>query len=337
MSLSRPLGEVVLSHSSSCTLLLAPPAWGKTRLLADLYDENQIIMIFVSPLRALANEFYNRMKKKKNAFLPTGKQVTEDLDICLKKSKGILVVTAEQLSERFWRRLEGENKKVLFVFDEFHLFYRWSYDFRPQLFEVLMMVANLSFPILGLSATMEQKILDKWWDDFKTGVEKRYLIDLGNGKLLNLPHKVESFYFLGKTALHRRFLYELAKKKKGVFLLFCQYRYEVEQMVNLCQRQGFSSIGCVGGEVNLFMEQLNKNHRPDCIISTLCLGHGVNLPEIAGVFINYNIKQRDYWIQMVGRGGRKGEKFMLYHLNKGGHFFRPLWYNFCLKYFNFWN
>lgn len=337
MKLSMCLGEIASSHPSSCTLLLAPPAWGKTKLLEDLYDEKQMIMVFVSPLRALANEFYGRMRKNRDAFLPSGKQVLEDLDICLKKKKGVLVLTAEQIRQEFLRRLEGREHLILFIFDEFHLFYKWSDSFRPILFENLMGVANFNLPIIGLTATMEEDLLSKWRDDFETGVGKRYLIDLGNGKLLYPPKKIESFYLLGKNALHRRFLFELEKKENGGFLLFCQFRHEVAQMVELCRKKGFVAIGCVGGEVNFFLEQLEKNKNPDCIISTLCLGHGVNLPSSKKIFINYYVEDRDYWIQMVGRGGRRGEEFFLYHLNKKGNAFLALCYNVYLNIFKFWS
>ena len=52
--------------------------------------------------------------------------------------------------------------------------------------------------------------------------------------------------------------------------------------------------------------------RIDCIFSTTTLSHGVNLPEIKKVFIDYEVKNFDFWLQMIGRGGRQGSDYQVY-------------------------
>ena len=79
------------------------------------------------------------------------------------------------------------------------------------------------------------------------------------------------------------------------------------------RRMGLRSIGCVGGEVEIFLKELaERNEEVDCIFSTTTLSHGVNLPEIKKVFINYEVKNYDFWLQMIGRGGRRGSDYEIY-------------------------
>ena len=51
----------------------------------------------------------------------------------------------------------------------------------------------------------------------------------------------------------------------------------------------------------------------------------MNLPEIKKVFIDYEIKNYDFWLQMIGRGGRQGSEYHVYtsdlfHVSKAERF-----------------
>ena len=97
-------------------------------------------------------------------------------------------------------------------------------------------------------------------------------------------------------------------------------------MVELASRHGFKAIGCVGGEVEKFQTELkNSNGKIDCIFSTIALSHGVNLPEIKKVFINYEVKNYDFWLQMVGRGGRQGSAYEVYCFDAFNMARKDLW------------
>ena len=103
------------------------------------------------------------------------------------------------------------------------------------------------------------------------------------------------------------------KKESDVYLVFCSYRSEVDELVARSRRMGLRSLGCVGGEVEGFLKELELTHGAiDCIFSTTTLSHGVNLPEIKKVFINYEVKHYDFWLQMIGRGGRRGADYEVY-------------------------
>lgn len=297
-----------LLQKDSFVLFLAPPAWGKTRLLASLFNEFDRKIIFVSPLRALAEEFYKSFNKSSNVLIMRKRAEGEIFDKFLNKKRALLILTPELFKERYFLDLSDE---YLVVLDEFHLFYSWGLDFRPVLMEVLMGLAGTSISMLGLSATVSN--LDQVFQDFNLNFEHCYLIDLGNQTLMRTPSRV--FWFLSKKVFNRRFLFELGRENEGVLLYFCQYREEVDRWVSYCKKKKIKALGCKGGEVAQFVLNLENAENLSCIFATTALSHGVNLPSIRKVFIGYPVRDKSFWIQMTGRGGRRGESFELFHFD----------------------
>lgn len=297
------------------TLLTAPVANGKTKLVVDYYRDNQIRIVFVSPLRALANEVYSKLKEERATYL-LGGEVSYD-EVCinfLQKKKAFLVTTMELLTEEFLDAIAESATPTLFVLDEFHLFYHWGEDFRPILHDRFLAILNTDSPVLGMTATMGDELATKLANDLSYHTENWIKLDYGNHQLHRKPTKITSYMGFSKNKLERAFAREMNfKNKADVFLFFCSYRSEVNEKVEWARRQGFKALGCVGGEVEQFLENLEKcNEKVDCIFSTTTLSHGVNLPEIKKVFINYEVKNYDFWLQMIGRGGRKGGEYQVY-------------------------
>lgn len=306
-----------LFFPSCFTLLTAPVASGKTRMVVEFYREEDFKIIYLSPLRALANEVYSNLEKsnEKNIFLAGG---DVDLATCFSKfmssRKAFLITTAELLSEEFIEELAHQNQKVLFVIDEFHLFYYWGESFRPILHDRFLAILNFSFPILAVTATMDESVMDKMKKDLAYYQDFWIHLDYGNHALHRQPQKLVSFKGLKPQYIQKAFWRELRQKnEKDIFLYFCAYRSQVDELVDRSRRLGFKTLGCVGGEVEQFLEDVkNSEGRIDCIFSTTTLSHGVNLPEIKKVFIDYEVKNFDFWLQMIGRGGRQGSDYQVY-------------------------
>ena len=303
----------------SVLLILAPPGWGKTTLILDLYERTTSKIVFISPLRALAEEFYNRASEKKNVFRAKSSESIEEF---LSKEKSMLVATAEKVPESLLER--GEKENILYIFDEFHLFYYWGDTFRPVLLERLMCAANSKAQVLVMTATMDESLLRRWEDEFKNSMSHCYKVNLGNQLLLNKPQKIYNLRLLNERVLNRSFIREATDwSLDGTVLLFVRYRDDVQKWVNLCDKLNIKSIGCVGGEIDDFLNALKLCPKPKCIISTSALSHGVNLPTISKVFISYPVDNMDFWIQMVGRGGRDGSNFDVYEVEKWNWFENP--------------
>lgn len=305
-----------LFHPSQFTLLTAPVAAGKTKLVVEFYRENNYKVIFVSPLRALANEVYAKLEiLEKNIFLAGGEVPLADcMDKFLETRKGFFIATMELLSEEFLEACALQNENILFILDEFHLFYHWGESFRPVLHDRFLAILDTQSPVLGITATMSSELLLKLSEDLKYHNDIWFHIDYGNHQLHRRPKKINCFYQMKPQFFHRAMWRELRlKDPKDVYLVFCSFRSEVEELVSRSRRMGLRSIGCVGGEVEQFLLELkNRNEEVDCIFSTTTLSHGVNLPEIKKVFINYAVKDYDFWLQMIGRGGRRGADYEVY-------------------------
>lgn len=311
--------ETTLFQKGLFTLLTAPVAKGKTYAFTEYYQNHQMRVIFVSPLRALAVEIYEKFSNEKNVFWPGDKvdkarSRTDQYLNFLTKKKALLILTVELLEDEFLDLMTDEEDPILFVFDEFHLFYIWGDNFRPVLHDKFLGVLNTRHPVLALSATMNERVLDNLKSDLAFYTENWIYLNYGNLKLFRPPSKINFFKGHEKNTLERAFWRELkAKKANDVLLMFCSYRGEVDEMVEMAKRHGYSAIGCVGGEVERFQLDLkNCSGAVDCIFSTIALSHGVNLPEIKKVFINYEVKNYDFWLQMVGRGGRQGSAYEVY-------------------------
>ena len=304
----------ILQIPSSFMLFLAPPGWGKTSLLLDLHQNFELKIIYLSPLRAIAEEFYNRFPKKNDVFkLNKKKECQEVIKKFHTKKRAFLITTCELLDDDTIQFLAKDRRQTFFIFDEFHLIYYWGESFRDKLWETFLGVCNTGFSVLGLSATVDQPICEKLKQDLSLGMEHFYVFDLGNQRLKNVPLNNHFFYF--KKIFNRRFMYEMDNNNHSTYLFFCKYRNTVEFWVQFFKRRKINVLGCVGGKAQEFMTELKENPHPRCIFATSVLGHGVNLPSITKIFIDYEEVNRDFYIQMVGRGGRFGEDFDLYSFN----------------------
>lgn len=285
-------------NSQDLIILTAPPASGKTFWIESLksaFNSSEILVI--SPLRALANE-------------------------CLEKwGDKIKVMTPEEYLNK---KLSAE----IVIFDEFHLFFYWGDEFRPRMWEAFFdvtMNAKLSFCLTAtLSVEMQNEI-----KLFSCHFTQILWIDHGNRILKYVPAKYV------KAPSRKWMLKQIENHfSDDVKLIFCKYRNEVFELEKKLSGLGFQCITCVGGESKMMSAKLKVNDRPDFIISTTVLSHGVNLPKIRTIYFTYSVENIDFWIQMVARGGRKGEQFQVLALERpygiSWNFFQNVFYVFLL-------
>ena len=257
-------------------LLTSPPASGKTFWIKSFCKEFPDSVLVISPLRALADECRRQWKSS------------------------ILVMTPE----------EWLGKKIfpsVVIFDEFHLLGYWGSSFRPVLWEVLYELSLTAELVLGLTATLSAEFREVV-TALSPGFGRMDWIDVGNQKLrfrprryLRLPRRL-----LQETILHLR--------PSGTTLIFCPYRKDVEDWQRKLTRRGYRVWSCRGGEAAAFSLRVQSEAPPDFIVATTVLSHGVNLPEIRRIFFLYPLENIDFWIQMVARGGRRGEAFEVFAL-----------------------
>ncbi len=290
------------SYLNLC-LLLAPPAFGKTSILLELFQKVNTKFIFVSPLRTLANEFEQRancviptynLKGRKNGF--------EILRAFSSKPRALLIMTPESLSSLDYEIYFTGNE--LFILDEFHLFTEWGESFRFYLLEFYFYLLGTQKKVLGLSATCSASLMQSLQE------ERGLILNLGNMQFKNYPQRFHWIPSVMNNLWVRIFEREL-RQKKGTILYFCAFREEVERLHQKALKKGYKSIACKGGETEYFSQNIMKQDY-HIIFSTSALSHGVNLPQVRLVFISYQVQQQGMWIQMAARGGRCGEHFDVY-------------------------
>ncbi len=294
-----------LLDNRSNLLFIAPTGWGKTTLLLELMQNSNKSWIYLSPLRALANEFYIRAESLGGVVLIKSAAEARQLLKNGLKFK-LLIITPELLSESL---LQSFEKDTHFVFDEIHLFMYWGKSFRPKLIESLESILSLEFSTLSLTATMSEDLLSLWKSFTGQMGLSNYVINLGNHRLKKWPCKITYI----PNHFKENLLDELTlMKTEHTKLIFCKYRQEVERVKKRLIDEGKIVLSCIGGGTNEFSLELSKYEKPDFIVSTSALSHGVNLPKISVVYISYKVSNFDFWIQMSGRAGRRGERFTLF-------------------------
>lgn len=282
------------SFNSELLVLTSPPASGKTFWIKSFKDSlgSQKLLV-ISPLRALAEECKSKW------------------------GDHILVMTPE----------EWLNKKTPFelvVFDEFHLFYYWGDTFRPLMWEAFYGIAEKAELVILMTATFSVEMMKKV-KLFECHFQSIKWINHGNQILRYKP----TFYLKAPSPNWLLKQIELEPKKDGVKLIFCKFRYEVFRLEKELMNLGYSCMSCVGGESKQMAKKLSYDPNPDFIVCTTVLSHGVNLPEIKRIYFLYEVREIDFWIQMVARGGRRGQPFEVFALEKPmGLNWNPI-KNFC--------
>ena len=269
-------------HSSQNKLLIitSPPASGKTYWIrsygAEIFPRTLLV---ISPLRALADEC-------KNNF-----------------ATNTLVMTPEE-----WMGKKTNCDVV--IFDEFHLWFYWGDSFRPRMWEAFYELVQGPLTILltatlGIEMQNEIKLMTVHFDSIEW-------CDYGNRKLRYSPHR----YIKAASKKWMLDMITLTRKDRETSLIFCAFRGEVFSLGRELRKQGFVVWTCVGGEAAEFSVKVRTQKAPDFIVSTSVLSHGVNLPVLSKVYLLYALENIDFWIQMVARGGRRGEKFDVIALEK---------------------
>jgi ATP-dependent DNA helicase RecQ len=284
------------------TLLIAPTGWGKTSLILNLLRKTDRKFVFLSPLRALADEFFKRVQSEghKNFMPESRKKLKEGID---EYDYKILILTYELIDEISLGQIL--DKDYYFIVDEVHLNLMWGNDFRPQLLELLDILFHFQKRLLLLTATCSDDLL-KYIDGKKS---ETFIINLKNYEIKKTPRTI--YHGINKKNL----LSQLPSLQKGTTLVFCKYRNEVKHLEKIYLNKGYKVISCVSGEVDYFRRILKKEKQLDFIFATSTLSHGVNLPKLSAIFILYPVPNKELWIQMIGRGGRRGEEFKVYQLN----------------------
>ena len=286
-------------------IITAPPGWGKTYKLLNAITQASTKVCFIFPLRALCEEVYLQAHSRKIECVNLRTQ--EDFEVVHKIKPKLVITTPEMLNH-----VIDSLEEYIFIIDEAHLFFYWGDSFRQKLNEIYFEILSRTLPVLFLSATMSESLKSRLEMDLNYNYTDIYHLNFGNQILKNYPTKI---YFYPKRIqlwLKDEIYYG---KTCGVQVIFCEFRNQVKCISKDLENRGFSTLSCVGGEAKEFSEILNTGFIPDFIVATSVISHGVNLPMIKKIFFLYKVENLDFYLQMVGRGGRTGDFFEIHTFN----------------------
>lgn len=297
-------------------IITAPPGWGKTYKLLNAIKQTKKKVCFLFPLRALCEEVYLQAHARKIECINL--KTKEDFEIVHKAQPRLVITTPEMLDH-----VIDSMEEYTFIFDEAHLFFYWGDCFRQKLLEIYYDILSRSQPVFFLSATMGSSLKSRLASDLEYNYQNIFHLDFGNQILKNLPTKIYYYPKFMKLWLDDEIHYG---KVDGVQVIFCEFRNQVKDIREQLEKRGHRVLSCVGGQAKEFSEKLNTGLIPDFIVATSVISHGVNLPMISKVFFLYEVENLDFYLQMVGRGGRAGDSFEIHTLNL--NYFK--WYQYSI-------
>ncbi len=259
------------------TLLIAPPAWGKTSFLVELMEANPDRYLFISPLRALALEVKSRAPRTW---------------ICI----------PEEILTLDWQGLKAAHPELIVIWDEVHLICEWGLTFRDALIESWLGYCSTGLAGIGLTATFQRQHQEYLNETLSMEFTHLLIGDAGNMEFRFRPRA----WLWAPSAWLQRFL---LAAPEGRTLIFCRYRGEVDVWVTRLAHRGLEAWGVKGGETRQFQERLASEAAPAFLVATSCLSHGVNLPSLARVVVLDSRVPNWMLHQMSTRAGRRGEAF----------------------------
>jgi superfamily II DNA or RNA helicase len=289
-------------------LFIAPPAFGKTQWLKTYINSSGYYVLIV-PLRALAEEL---IKNQWQTIHYNCWDKDFRIDEFLTKG-GLLIVTPEKFLKLLNKDPRFDDLDFMVIWDEWHLNSIWGEAFRPMLLELQYYFWAHSCPQIGLTATLSLEDQQWLW-------ELRYLLQIkiisyGNFELKKPPTSHQIILNNYSHWLELKIL-RLSLMKNTKVLIFVKYRQEVDRWVKLLQVKKIESLGCKGGETKEFIQRLVVQPQTKVIITTTALSHGVNLPSFTHICFTYVEDSPTFWLQMVARGGRRGEAYELVEMKK---------------------
>ncbi len=298
-----------ISHGDAF-IITAPPGWGKTYKLLSAIKSVRRTVIFIFPLRALCDEVYLSALRKKIDVINIRSRKDYEL---LSANKFQLVLMTPEV---YWENHDWNEYTV--IFDEFHLFYYWGESFRERMLEVYREVLTNNNPVIFLTATLGENLKDRLVEELENNYENIYQLDVGNQQLKNPPERTYWYPKLLRNWMVDDFCYS---DKTETALIFCQFRNQVKVLEDKLTLLGFRVLSCVGGEADVFISKLQNIGKLDFIIATSVVSHGVNLPQISNIYLTYPVENIDFYLQMLGRGGREGNSFNIHIFNT--NYFSP--------------
>lgn len=306
----RPGQKEVIEQiiSGKDTIALLPTGMGKS-LCYQLpgYIFNKPVLI-ISPLLSLMQDQVEQIKQfgeKRvvaiNSFLH--KEQKQQVLQHLHRYRFIFISPEMLMQEQVKRRL-NQLEMSLIVIDEAHCISQWGFDFRPDYLKIGEVIKDNRPPILALSATATEKVLQDIRHFLKMNEPFEYIHSVDRP---NLHYGKKRFQTKEEKM---EWLYDHVSNTEGPGIIYTRSRKRTEEISSQLLERGLSVSSYHGGkdlEDRQFIQQQFLEGTLDWIVATNAFGMGVhkeNVRQIIHEVLPSNIP--DY-MQEVGRAGRDGK------------------------------
>lgn len=290
------------------TIALLPTGMGKS-LCYQLpgYIFNKPVLI-ISPLLSLMQDQVEQIKQfgeKRvvaiNSFL--NKEQKQRVLHFLHEYRFIFISPEMFMQEEVKQRLKQLSLSLIVV-DEAHCISQWGFDFRPDYLKIGEVLKENRPPILALSATATEKVLQDIRHFLKMNAPFEYIHSVDRPNI----HFGKKLFQTRKEKVE--WLYEHISNTEGPGIIYTRSRKRTEEISAQLLERGIAVSSYHGGkdlEDRQFIQQQFIEGSLEWIVATNAFGMGVHKEDVRQIIHEVMSPNIPDYMQEVGRAGRDGK------------------------------
>ncbi|WP_161607203.1 DEAD/DEAH box helicase [Prochlorothrix hollandica] len=318
----RPIQEAVIKPllNEENVILASGTGSGKTeavmaplvsRYWKQAVQKNVLILLYISPTKALVNDLEKRLSHKLSSLgIKVGVRHGDRDDLKQSIKPHILITTPESLEVILIRNDQTLDNIKCLVFDEIHLLYNTQRGMQLSvLAKRLESKINHNLQRVALSATIGS------FD----GISKVFFSQSSEVKILSFPtsRPIDSHIrYLYNSQELLPFIQQLFKgRKKTKFLIFVNSRKKCEILADVLRKDKylepgiFTHYSSLSKDIRLDIENRFSNTSANSVcIATNTLELGIDIGDIDAVILWDPPYRIDSFLQRIGRSNRRENK-----------------------------
>ena len=283
------------------------------------YDKTGALTVVISPLVALMADQVAGLEAQGigscvaiNGLLSLPER-SDALDRVRLGDAGILIISPEQLRNRWLRRALDQREIGAWVLDEAHCLSKWGHDFRPDYRYVGRFVREKAGkepipPVLCLTATAKPDVMDDIASHFRDELGIELKVFNGGAQRANLEFVVVPTTGGEKFAhLHQMLMSDLPPDTPGGAIVYCATRRRTEEVAEFLQEKDVAADffhSRLSPETKKSVQQRFIEGELRVIAATNAFGMGIDKPDVRLVIHADIPGSLENYIQEAGRAGR---------------------------------
>ncbi|OGA46068.1 MAG: helicase [Betaproteobacteria bacterium RIFCSPLOWO2_12_FULL_62_13] len=283
------------------------------------YDKTGALTVVISPLVALMADQVAGLEARGisscaaiNGLLSMPERA-DALDRVRLGDVGILIVSPEQLRNRFLRKVLAQREIGAWVLDEAHCLSKWGHDFRPDYRYVGRFIKEKAGngtvpPVLCLTATAKPDVVVDILGYFREKLDIELKLFDGGANRTNLDFAVVPTTPAEKLAhIHQVLVADLPPEAPGGAIVYCATRRQTEEVAGFLREKELAADYFHAGlqpETKKTVQQRFISGESRAIVATNAFGMGIDKPDVRLVIHADIPGSLENYLQEAGRAGR---------------------------------